>query len=872
VAVKVAREAVPTILDYPDGFVLQVRQPSDLVAGATALRALRLELAAMTGASAEHPEGPVLSEVVVLPDGPLIRFARLGMTDELLQTIPDRLLRHLEAAGLDRATITAPEPGGKLDALDATANAVILRLFPAPAGEMGGLPPEWLDLACEWVLGDTPPGELVPLRVLGVELEIVASDAPAIVHQCGTARAWCDLVTGRFDERIRTASITFGRAPHVALAAGGPAVDSHGLLARFELLAEVARDLAPQVAYACIDLEPTFEGLGLGLNPSAWREQGGAAPNLVAGELVDSYVPDAYALQILGPGHLERVATARREAAEAAEGAAVGGDAGAAGAAGAGDPDDPPLGEPLGEGKVEVLVGDPSDWLPFYDARDDVHAEGLELLRPLLITEVEADAMLATRPARAPRPPVDAGPESVLLSGTPDLDSITLETLPHARRGLRLTLLELVSWLAHEPHTDDPTSVSSVLRTYGRWLASGLDDEIRQTLKARAARFADTASTSVPLGGDAAVVRGDGLDAADAARAWAAADWLVRVQAPAWLELAGLTEAAGRLLELSAVTDNLELVRAVEILGSAIVIAGRRVDITAQIAGDDSDDDTSIVEQVSWVAWERASELTGWVAASEAASVGVPSELSFATDLRVIECSRDANVRDELERSRKTVGDTAWATALHAVANAAWTHGWNAADAATASNTTITLRTAVSRATSAALDRLGIDDDQREAVVESAEVAARDSLTRAALRGGSWEGGEHPWDAARRAARAASGGHAWGTIMDVARDALDESAWDDAMQAARVAIDDALRDAPDMVARTVVAAVAREASSAAARGVALRAAAVARAHSASEADAATAADDALAETVAALRQSAIELLDAMLTPLPAPPT
>lgn len=831
-SILVAPDAVATILDYADGFVVQVRAPSNVRAAAGALRTLRSEVATLSGAAPDRPDAAVISEVVVLPEGPLVRFARLGISDELLRAIPNRLKHHLEGAGVETARIVAPEPGGPLDALDSSANAVILRLFPEPAGSEGVLRPEWLDIACEWVLGDLGAPEPVALRVLGIELTVPASEAPAVVHQCGVARAWCDLVTGNIDDRLRTASITFGRAPHVALAAGGPGVDSHGLIARFELLADVARELAPDVAYACIDIESTFEGLGLGLSPVGWRSRGGASPNVVAGELCDVLVPDAYPLQILGPGHLARLDPQNP------------------------DPDDPPVGEPLGNGKVEVLIGDPSDWLPIYDAREDVQSEGWELLKPLLATESEVEAQLASEPhraqARVEREPVS---DAVLLAGTPDLDTIRLEGLPHQRRGLRLTFLELASWLAHEPHSDAPESVSRVLATYARWLASGLDDPTRQTLKSRAARLPDTAD---PESSDAR------LGPADTARTWAAADWLVRVQAPAWLRLAALSEAASRLEALGPVTDNLELVRAVDVLGSAITIAGRRIDITTQIAGAEREDDSGLVEQASWDAWDRASELTGWVAASEAASVGVPSELAYATDLRVIECSRDSRVRDELEAARKSVGDTAWATALHAMADEAWRKGWDAADRATSEHTTITLRTAIHRATTAGLDRLDIDDDQRESVLESAESAARDSLTRAALRGGSWEASEHPWDAARRAARSAAGGHAWGTVMDIARDALEESSWEVAMAAARDAVGEVLRDAPDMVARTVAASVAREAASAAARSVALRAAAVARAHGADEAKAFHAAEEALAGTVDELRTRALELLDNMI--------
>src|SRR3546814_7306339 len=80
----------------------------------------------------------------------------------------------------------------------------------------------WIDIAAEWALGDLPPDATVPLRLLGAGFDLAVADAPSILHQACSARVWCDVVNGDLDDRIRTASITFGRAPHVALAAGGP--------------------------------------------------------------------------------------------------------------------------------------------------------------------------------------------------------------------------------------------------------------------------------------------------------------------------------------------------------------------------------------------------------------------------------------------------------------------------------------------------------------------------------------------------------------------------------------------------------------------------------------------------------------------------
>ena len=836
-AIRVASGASDTICDYADGFVVHVKEASDVDAATRALTLARDDIAGLAARPGD-PEGAVLSNAVVAPGGPLLRVARLGASEERLHTIPGLVARRLEQAGVTDALVDAPEPGGHLDRLDSCPNAVVLRIFPAPAGDQGVLPASWIDIACEWVLGDLAPGDTVPMRLLAVEFDVSVADAPAVVHQASLARAWCDVVNGNLDERVRTASITFGRTPHVALAAGGPACDSNALLARFDLLCEVARELAADVAYACVDVEPTFEGVGLGLDGGGWRQHGGASPNLVAGELCDILVPDVFPYQILGKGHLARFAP---------EGT---------------DPDQPPLGEPLAEGHTEVLIAEPADWLPIYDARADAQAEGFELLAPLLATDEQVDELLAARPGRqvAEEGHGPGGPIGEAAAGMPDLHDIVLETLPHSRRGLRLTFLELVSWFAHEPHNDAPLSVSPVLATYARWFASALDDVRRQELKVRARALIGTGRSPAPSAGRAPVP----LSPADAERAWLTTDWLIRVQAASWLRLAGLVEAAGRLEAIGPTSNHLDLVRAVDVLGSAITIAGRRIDLTTSIAGTERSADSTLVDQAAWEAWERASETAGWVAASEAASVGIPAELAYATDLRVIECARDPRERDELDASRRSIGDTAWATALHAVADEAWTAGWRAAHPAVDAVAVLPLKTAFDRATRAAITRAGADDDTTEMALEAAEAAATERLTRAALGSTAWNSHDHPWDAAREAAAQVEGGALWASIQELAHDAVEDGPWTAGMDAARRAVDEVLHDAPDLVARAVGAAVAREAAGTAARGVALRAAAVARAQGADAHQSAEAAHAALAGTARDLQDAAFALLDVLI--------
>jgi hypothetical protein len=153
--------------------------------------------------------------------------------------------------------------------------------------------------------------------------------------------------------------------------------------------------------------------------------------------------------------------------------------------------------------------------------------------------------------------------------------------------------------------------------------------------------------------------------------------------------------------------------------------------------------------------------------------------------------------------------------------------------------------------------------EDADSALERADQAARDSLTRAALAGGAYDD-EHPWDAARNAARMSDGGQQWSVVSDETRRAIGEDAWSQAMADARAVVTHILTDVPDTVARVVVAAVAREASSAAARGVALRATAVARAQGGDHSEADAAAHEALQRIAIGLQADSVGLLDRLI--------
>ena len=790
-SIRVDPEAVDLVSEGTGRFVLLVTDADDADLAFAGLDAARARLV---------PLGPgLLSPVVQSPAGPLLLVADLPAEEDVLAGIPDLVATCLAEAGVGEALVTTSDTTGPLDQLDRTSGAVVLRVFPVPAGPAGVLPTPWLEVAAEWVLGDLLPADEVQLRLLGAPFAVAAADAPASLYAAAGARAWCDLVQGDLRDRIRSASLTFGHAPHLALAAGGPSCDGGALLARYELLCDVARELADGVAYACVDLEPTFELLGLGLTGAGWPEQGGARPNAVASLIGDVAVPDAFPFQVLGPGHAERLAQLGRG----------------------------PLGVPLGDGRTELELGDPIDWLPMYEARDEVLEQGTKALEGLLVTEAELAELAEARPLRPPLPARTPTPRGGL-----DLDDITLEAQPHPRRGLRLTLLELVSWVAHEHHSDTPASVSPVLAAYARWLSAGLDHARRQELKPYAALLAGTRTPGLPRGSWRPMAE------VDERRAWQAADWLARHQAALWLDAAGLHELAGALVEVQPEADRSHLARTVDLLDRGLVeLVARR----PSASGEDR----------AWEAWERAAEATGWVAASEAAWVGVPEGLASATELRVVELVRDRRTSRGLQPG--VAAGAARDAGRTAAAEAAWRGAGRAAaqvvDAmaddpdAPAAVLPVSLATARERAGQGVAGRLGIDRDTLDVALEQADQAARECL--AGMVGAAARA--HPYDQARAAAGASAGGTEWEAVEEMAAAMFGEEAWETSLAAARTAVGRVLHHAEPLLDRAVLIALAREASGVAARVLA-----------------ATEGPAAFEVVVDDLRTDAVDLLDRLL--------
>ncbi len=112
--------------------------------------------------------------------------------------------------------------------------------------------------------------------------------------------------------------------------------------------------------------------------------------------------------------------------------------------------------------------------------------------------------------------------------------------------------MEWVSYIAGEPHSDEPACVSPAIRAFCTTFNDSLEDGPRQRLRPYLGRTIGTAR--------------DGLDDS---RAWMAMNWLVRTYAPTWLVAARLDGAAAQLRALDPVLGSEALHAALDPLGAA---------------------------------------------------------------------------------------------------------------------------------------------------------------------------------------------------------------------------------------------------------------------------------------------------------------
>ena len=212
------------------------------------------------------------------------------------------------------------------------------------------------------------------------------------------------------------------------------------------------------------------------------------------------------------------------------------------------------------------------------------------------------------------------------------LDSITLQRGAHDSNK-QMCAMEAAAWIAGEEHSDRPRCVSPVLGAFVRSWNDALDDEERQALKPCIPRMIGTA--------------GDGHDEE---RARMAADWLVRVCTPAWLDLGGINDSAQALRSLPPIT------------GATLTEGKHRVEAAREKAA---------------AAWHAAR-----AAAGDAARAAATAAAGAAAWAAVRDAVRDAAGDVAWTSVRDAIWAAAWDVAWDAVGAAAWDVAWDAARAA----------------------------------------------------------------------------------------------------------------------------------------------------------------------------------------------
>jgi len=370
-AIRVARGVVEQILKYPGAISLQVQGAEDSDAAAAALRSALEEIETL-GSASFGPGGDALRPnsvggVSVVPGGPFITSVNAPrVPGHELAKIPEIIARHLREAGVSTAVIALPPKSGPLDYLEHTPRAVMLRLYPPRFDNSLQYPPlprAWVELAWRWLLEHSEDQVMNVLDGV-VQFPLLAADVPDFLETPRHAV----LMAGDLGSRVwgvhLNVSLVFGF--------GGPEATDAELVGMVQSLEELARRLAPEVAQAFIDIADRFGPFGMAGHGTPWYGGGGESPIFVE-YVCDQLCFEGFPYQVLGPGHLARLAAA--------------------------DPGGtlPSQFRPLEGGRAELAVGEPAAWLPASPGRPRVLAEARAHLAPCLLRRGESLSMIEER-------------------------------------------------------------------------------------------------------------------------------------------------------------------------------------------------------------------------------------------------------------------------------------------------------------------------------------------------------------------------------------------------------------------------------------------------------------------------------------------
>jgi hypothetical protein len=207
---------------------------------------------------------------------------------------------------------------------------------------------------------------------------------------------------------------------------------------------------------------------------------------------------------------------------------------------------------------------------------------------------------------------------------------------------------------APERFTDDHPSISRVVRT----MAIGLNDIPDAAWGGVEGRTAALDRFSVAILGTKTTV------ADEETRAWLATDWLIRVQTPAWLRLAGLTAEAQALEGLARVVDATTARAAQPTLDIARTHASAAGEAARAAAVDAARD-------AAWAAAVEAAWAAAWAAAWDAAWAAAVDAAWAAAWAAAGEAAWEAARDAAWDAARAAAREAAWAAAREAARAAA---------------------------------------------------------------------------------------------------------------------------------------------------------------------------------------------------------
>ena len=266
------------------------------------------------------------------------------------------------------------------------------------------------------------------------------------------------------------------------------------------------------------------------------------------------------------------------------------------------------------------------------------------------------------------------------------LHDLHLDHGAHSTPADGMCVMEAVAWITGSDFNDTPDCVSPVIRAFAISWNDGLNDEERNRLLKPL--MLDMIGTNTGVDEDLA---------------WMATDWLVRVQAPVWLRLVGLTDQADQLAGLQPLNADttppiLPALKAVRSDAAAAWFAAWSADAAA-----------------AWFAAWSADAAAAWFAAWSAAWFAAWSAARSAAGDAAWSAARSAAWFAARSAARSAAGDAAWSAARSAARSAAGDAAWSAAWSAARSAAGDAAWSAAGAAAGAAL-RPGVDELQSSAV------------------------------------------------------------------------------------------------------------------------------------------------------------